>query len=277
MYCTRSYKREKNKLAFRIRPVLVSPPHFSFLRISSSLFIYSILFYSILFYLFTLLFSGVGSMPLFVCPPPFFLGGGGVEGEGEGEGRGEREKRGVCLCLPDRGTNWWVNLMWCDKESNRIKSNRIEARCDKYVCRSRPSRPALEGIFFLFFGFWLLASGITLSLSLSLRWDFLYQRLGCVEEGLVWLKVTNDEVFASSSSSKGGEGRGISFPGTNILLARLAWRVSWWCIHPRLTVAARGICAGGQDSNVDWLLFRFFFLVYIWNKVNFILSFGAVV
>lgn len=121
----------------------------------------------------------------------------------------------------------------------------------------------MEGIFFLFFGFWLLASGIALSLSLSLRWDFLYQRLGCVEEGLVWLKVTNDEVFASSSSSKGGEGRGISFPGTNILLARLAWRVSWWCIHPRLTVAARGICAGGLDPSCYFNFYFYFFGIYL--------------
>lgn len=185
MYCTRSYKREKNKLAFRIRPVLVSPPHFSFLRISSSLFIYSILFYSILSYLFTFTFLRSWEHAVVCLPPPLFFGGGGVEGEGEGEGRGEREKRGVCLCLPDRGTNWWVNLMWCDKESNRIKSNRIEARCDKYVCRSRPSRPALEGIFFLFFGFWLLASGITLSLSLSLYGGIFYIRgLDALRRGL---------------------------------------------------------------------------------------------
>lgn len=60
--------------------------------------------------------------------------------------------------------------MLCDVigiESDQIESDRIEARCDKYVCRSRPSRPALNGLSFLFFGFWLLASGITLSLSLS--------------------------------------------------------------------------------------------------------------
>lgn len=171
MYCTRSYKREKNKLAFLKIPnpscPCIPPPFF----FSPNFFFFVYLFYSILFYSvlpFLLYFSPeLGACRCLFAPPPFFWGGG-VEGEGEGEGRGEREKRGVCLCLPDRGTNWWVNLMWCDKESNRIKSNRIEARCDKYVCRSRPSRPALEGIFFSFF--WLLAFGFwyySLSLSLS--------------------------------------------------------------------------------------------------------------